>query len=112
MCSNCYSLDQLFNANKRNPRNNLVPTFYFLNEMMKQGRLLHFAGDCEFYETLQLVSEEKHYTYRQYIECTDCHQIYYLGICIRGTPIYKKIENINIENIDNLLWGREGFYFT
>ncbi|NLG04270.1 MAG: hypothetical protein GX567_10655 [Clostridia bacterium] len=38
-------------------------------------------------------------------------RIYFFGACIRGTPIYKVIDDITNENIDNMIWGKQGNYF-
>ena len=37
--------------------------------------------------------------------------IFLFGACIRGVPKYRMVANIDKENIDKILWGREGSYF-
>lgn len=37
--------------------------------------------------------------------------MYFFGTCIRGTPIYRKVENIKQEEINKIIWGTEGIYF-
>ncbi len=41
-----------------------------------------------------------------------CGRIYFFGNCIRGAAKYRVVPDINEENLENILWGREGEYFT
>lgn len=76
---------------------------------MKRKQLAIYAGDCPFDEMLKVLAEEKHYTTCFYLRCSECGKIYFFGACIRGTPIYKHIEDIK-KKIDNIIWGNEGIY--
>lgn len=111
MCSNCKIVEVLFGAAVSDPRSNYVPVYRFLEELIKQRRLEIYAGDCLFEDVLKVLDGEKHYTVSFYLECTRCNKMFFYGACIRGNPIYRRVENINKEKIDSLLWGKEGLYF-
>lgn len=111
MCKNCKVVEELFRAASSNPHENYIPVYRLLEELIKQKRLKVYAGDCSFEDVLEVLSSEKHYTVSFYLECTQCGDIFFYGACIRGKPVYKKVENVNKEKIDALLWGREGLYF-
>lgn len=70
-----------------------------------------YAGDCKLSETINVLYEEKHYTVCHYFKCNECEQMFFIGACIRGTPIYKQINNIMEEKVEKLLWGKEGTKF-
>ena len=60
---------------------------------------------------LEVLEEEKHDTVCFYLRCSKCGKIYFLGAYIRGTPIYKYVEDIKKEKIDNMIWGNKGVYY-
>lgn len=111
MCKNCKIIEDVFVSASSNPHINYVLVYRMLETMLQQKRISVYAGDCKFVDALTELSKEQHYTLCFYLECTECHQIYFFGACIRGVPKYKKIENINQEKIENLVWGNEGSYF-
>ena len=108
MCDKCYVLKELFKAAESNSHYNYIPTLAFLKEMVRQGRLELFAGDCQLEETEKHLNEETHYTVCHYFRCKSCNQYFFIGACIRGTPIYKIIDNLKNENFSNMLWGHCG----
>lgn len=111
MCKNCDVVNAVFDGAKSNPHRNLIPVHSLLHELIRAERLEVYAGDCPFENMPKVLSEEKHYTVCFYFKCPDCGEVYFLGACIRGTPVYKKIENLAEENIDNMIRGSEGTYF-
>lgn len=111
MCNNCKIVESTFEGAKSNPHRNLCPVYNLLSDLVRTGRLIIYAGDCPFENMMQILDEEKHYTVCFYLQCPQCGEIYFFGACIRGTPIYKRIDNIFQENIGNLIWGTEGTYF-
>lgn len=82
-----------------------------LMELERKGVLELFAGDCSLEDTDTILEAEQHYTVCQYMRCRSCGAIYFIGACIRGTPVYRKVENLRAENLDTKLWGRYGTYF-
>lgn len=111
MCKNCRIIEETFQAAGSNPHMNYVPVYRMLEAMLGQNRIEIYAGDCPFEEALEVLNSDRHYTVSFYLECSRCHDVYFFGACIRGTPIYKKIENINREPVERLIWGKEGRYF-
>ena len=83
-----------------------------LMELEQQGKMELFAGDCPLEDTDTILGAEQHYTVCQYMRCRSCGAIYFIGACIRGTPVYRKVENLRAENLDTKLWGRYGTYFS
>lgn len=83
-----------------------------LMELEQQGKMELFAGDCTLGDTDAALEAEQHYTVCQYMRCRSCGAIYFIGACIRGAPVYRKVENLQKENLDTMLWGRYGTYFS
>ena len=83
-----------------------------LMELERKGVLELFAGDCPLEDTDTILGAEQYYTVCQYIRCRSCGAIYFIGACIRGKPVYRKVENLQAENLDTKLWGRYGTYFS
>ena len=110
MCDKCYILVKIFEAADSNPHSNYLPIISFIEKMIHQERLELYAGDCPIEEVQRILMEESHYTIRHYLKCKTCNQHFLIGACIRGTPVYRIIDKISGENIDNL-WGRYGIYF-
>ena len=82
-----------------------------LMELEQQGKMELFAGDCPLEDTDTVLGAEQHYTVCQYMRCRSCGAIYFIGACIRGAPVYRKVENLQKENLETKLWGRYGTYF-
>lgn len=111
MCKNCKIIEEVFQAAKSEAHMNYFPIYRMLEAMLAQNRIEVYAGDCPFGEALEVLNSDQHYTVSFYLECSRCYDIYFFGACIRGTPVYKKVENINREPVERLLWGKEGRYF-
>lgn len=108
MCNSCFVLKKLFEGSESDSHQNYIPTFNFIKEMVRQGRLELFAGDCPLDEMEKHLAEEFHFTIRHYFKCKSCYNYFFIGACIRGTPIYEAMEDLNGENFDNTLWGHYG----
>ena len=111
MCKKCSIINALFDAAGDNPHTNYKPTIMFLDGMEKNEVIELYAGDCQLSDTLSVLYEEKHYTVCHYLKCRECGKVFFIGACIRGTPIYKKIDDIDREHLDKLLWGKQGTMF-
>ena len=46
----------------------------------------------QFEHFFKELCEEKHYTYDIYMQCCECERIFELGVCIRGCPVYKVLD--------------------
>lgn len=111
MCDNCKIVKAAFEGAKNQPHLNYPPLHAMLSEMLKQRRLELYAGDCPFDEMTEVLEKETHYTVCSYLRCSECGTFFFFGACIRGEPKFKEISDITAENIDKMLWGREGEHF-
>lgn len=111
MCAYCDDVERGFKRAKLDPHKNLVPVYNLLADLIKRNQLKIYAGDCPFEEMLTVLDAERHYTVSFYLRCLKCKRIYFFGACIRGTPVYKFVENIGNERMDLVIWGKEGVYF-
>jgi Icc-related predicted phosphoesterase len=108
MCNECFVLNELFKAADSKPHGNYTPTLAFIKKLVDQGRLEFVAGDCHIEEVDEVLDKEMHYTVCHYFKCKNCNQYFFIGACIRGTPIYKTMKDLSNENLNNMLWGRCG----
>ena len=83
-----------------------------LMELEQQGCMELFAGDCPLKDTDAVLAAEQHYTVCHYVRCRRCGALYFLGACIRGTPVFRQVADIRKENLSTRLWGRCGTYFS
>ena len=83
-----------------------------LMELERQGCMELFAGDCPLEDTDAVLNAEQHYTVCHYLRCRRCGALYFVGACIRGTPVFRQVEDIGKENLGTRLWGRCGTYFS
>ena len=83
-----------------------------LMELEQQGCMELFAGDCPLEDTDAVLNAEQHYTVCHYLRCRRCGALYFVGACIRGTPVFRQVEDIGKENLSTRLWGRCGTYFS
>ena len=82
-----------------------------LMEMERQGSMELYAGDCPLEDTNAALDAERHYTVCHYVRCRQCGALYFLGACIRGTPVFRQVADIRKENLNTRLWGRCGTCF-
>ncbi len=88
-CSNCNKMQaHMLNATK-DPHGMLIPTYEKLKRMYESNKLKLVISDCSFEHFMQEVAEERHYTYQAYLQCPECGAFFQLGVCVRGTPLYK-----------------------
>lgn len=111
MCKYCDDIDKAFINAKADPHKSFMPLYEFLLKKLEEEHLEVYAGDCKFREILKIIGEERHYTVCFYLQCIECKVFYFFGNCIRGVPIYKKMEKISEKELTNMLWGNEGTYF-
>lgn len=82
-----------------------------LMELERQGNMELYAGDCPLEDTGAVLDAELHYTVCHYMRCRSCGAIYFVGACIRGRPVYRRVEDIQKEDLATRLWGRCGTYY-
>ena len=108
MCKNCSILKAAFQS-APDHHMNYSPVLEMVKVMEKHGRVQLYAGDCLLSEIDTVLEEEKHYTVKHYIRCTECGQIYFLGACIRGRPAYKVVTDMGEEqDMLSAFWGKRG----
>jgi len=110
MCKNCYVIEGLFRAAQSNPHQNYLPVIAFITALADMKVIELFAGDCPLDEVQKHIWDEGHYTIQHYFRCPSCNEHFYVGACIRGTPIYKVVKDVE-PRILNTLWGKTGTYF-
>ena len=76
--------------------------------LVEYGALELFAGDCPLEAVDNVLKTERHYTVCHYLQCKSCGAVYFVGACIRGTPIYRKVDRLDWDKIRRQLWGRCG----
>ena len=81
-------------------------------ELERQGDMELFAGDCPLKDTRAVLDAEQHYTVCHYMRCRSCGALYFVGACIRGTPVFRQAADIRKENLGARLWGRCGIYYS
>ena len=82
-----------------------------LIELERKGEMDLFAGDCPLEDTSAVLDAEQHYTVCHYMQCRSCGALYFVGACIRGAPVFRRVADIRKENLDTRLWGRCGTYY-
>ena len=76
-----------------------------LMELERQGDMELYAGDCPW----RILT--RHYTVCHYMQCRSCGALYFVGVCIRGAPVFRQVADIKKENLNTRLWGRCGTYY-
>ena len=61
-----------------------------LMELERQGDMELYAGDCPLEDTGAVLDAEQHYTVCHYMRCRSCGTLYFVGACIRGTPVFRQ----------------------
>ena len=116
MCEKCNFISgvfELINSDKSdniNQHRNFTPTFFLLKHFEKWGDIELYAGDCTTKEFDETEDKETHYTWCFYFKCKTCGKYFFIGACIRGTPIYKIYDKLTSEDL-RILWGKSGTYF-
>lgn len=91
-CKNCLKLKEFFDVAKHNPHGNLRSAYDLMRELYNQKKITLYMSDCSFENFLEEIHLEKHYTYHLYLKCTRCQKIFFLGVCIRGVPLYETLD--------------------
>ena len=84
-CSTCKKIKEISSKTILS----LIPD---LIQLYDEGYLALYAGSGYVDRIMEDIKSEKYFTYDYYFRCKECDEIYYLGICIRGTPIFRKVK--------------------
>ena len=111
LCENCKYLIAMFEAARLSPHFSYLHMLSLLESQEKNRWILLEAGDCPTSEAVRCLEAERHYTIRHYFKCVTCFRYFYIGACIRGTPVYQVLDDLEQENLERVLWGRTGYRF-
>jgi hypothetical protein len=104
-CEKCKSMQELVADDKIDLNK--------IQELVDDNVIELYAGNCYPKELSNHMNEGKHYTMNTYYHCTECDSYYYLGFCLYGRPIIKKVNHGDAENSAlRLEWGFVGTYFS
>jgi len=112
MCCYCDIIERSLPKSPKNIVKSDIPLHRMLSELLEQGILTLYAGDCRFEDAVQVLNTERYYSVCFYLKCKYCGEIYFWGNCIRGPEKFRTVTDIAEENLEMMLWGREGEYFS
>ena len=79
--------------------------------MVREGQIEFYAGDCLLDDMERHLEEERHFTIQHYFRCVACGQSFFIGACIRGTPVFEKSFPPAPETLTRILWGHCGTFY-
>lgn len=94
-CQNCTKLEELFEeANEVSYKHDYVRIIYdYLKRMYDERKIDVYMADYYFPNFYNELSRESQFTYKAYLQCVNCKKIFLLGVCIRGEPMFKVLNN-------------------
>lgn len=110
-CPSCSGLHRLMTGRHRDPGETYDQVMAMAKELISQGKLELFAGDCPLEDADRVINAEQHFTVCHYLRCRTCGNLYYVGACIRGKPVFRRVTDLEAERVGFRLWGRCGTYF-
>ncbi|WP_432650129.1 hypothetical protein [Huintestinicola sp.] len=100
LCNNCSDIQDIMNSaalvSKKSALDGLYAlkeTYPLLKNAYQSGRRVLYMSDCNFENLMEEVGWERYYTYLTYLKCPKCNKYFYLGICVRGRPVFKIMDN-------------------
>lgn len=112
ICPSCGPLAAQMEEKNGSPNRRYDRLLQELMELERRGDMELFAGDCPLEETGAALDAEQHYTVCHYMRCRSCGALYFVGACIRGKPVFRRVEDIGKENLNFRLWGRCGTFYA
>ena len=110
-CPACSKFHRLLAAKIREPWKKYDQVMETARDLVDQGTLELFAGDCPLEDADSVLNAEQHFTVCHYLRCRTCGNLYYVGACIRGKPVFRRVTDLEAERVGFRLWGRCGTYF-
>ena len=98
-CSACSKFHRLLAAKTREPWKKYDQAMATARDLMTQGTLELFAGDCPLEDADGVLASEQHLTVCHYLRCKSCGNLYYVGACIRGKPVFRRVTDQDTERI-------------
>jgi len=83
-------------------------------ELYKDGKVYIYAGDCEFDYLITLLENDGPQYTAIIIFGIEGNCFYEIGVCVRGTPLLKKIsiDDKGTQKTIKSMWGKLGIFFT
>lgn len=84
-----------------------------LESLVKKGDLDLVCGSCDLNQTVRYFEQEKFYTLSHFLTCNTCARTFYVGACVRGSPVFEVDREIPPkEKLFNVYNGRVGSVFS
>lgn len=110
-CPACSLFYRLLTSKTREPWKKYDQVMATARDLVTQGTLELFAGDCPLEDADGVLASEQHLTVCHYLRCKSCGNLYYVGACIRGKPVFRRVTDQDTERTAFRLWGRCGTFF-
>ncbi len=111
-CSYCEDVAGAFTEAKKDPLHSWESVYALLKSKVDEGKFEVYASTCDFGNALHEIAYENHYCFYFYLKCFECGEIYLLGICIRGTPVFYTSEEFRENQIERTVDSGIGTYFN
>ena len=109
MCGTCEQLLSFFHRDAQKDHSeaykNYISAVKALCELTFTRKIEFIAGDCLLGDIEKCIASEKLFSVNHYFRCK-CGRIFYVGYCIRGTPICEIVRYIPIHYY---YWGGRKF---
>jgi len=86
-CANCTCVKEMF-VDAKEKRLGVKEVYDFLFELYKEKRLTVYMSEFPFESFWDEIMKEVYFSYRAYLKCPQCNRVFYMGVCVRGTPVY------------------------
>ena len=87
-CPACSSLHKLLTANARDSWKKYDQVMATSRDLVIQGTLELFAGDCLLEDADDALASEQHLTVCHYLRCKSCGNLYYVGAASGGNRYF------------------------
>jgi len=112
MNCNCDNIKDAIDTSPKGETESYTDVAKRLADAASSGSMELLAGDCELNDVWDVVDSDEHFSVSHLFRCIQCDETYFIGVCIRGAPIYKHgVPVPEPEALKNLYWGRLGLLF-
>lgn len=110
-CNHCNDVANAFIEARKDPHHRWIDVYNLLKAKVDEGKFEVYASTCDFDNALHEIAYENHYCFYFYLRCIECGEIYLLGICVRGTPIFQTSEEFRENQVERTVDSGIGTYF-
>lgn len=75
----------------------VLATTEALIQRVGAGRMRELRGDVPLVDMVSLLESEQKYTVSSFVECLDCGRVLFWGLCVRGNPILRDADRMEID---------------